>query len=149
MQAVSYTVDQRQRRKRGNQQQGCVNPGRRKQTTGDADRQYAKDEGTITFAHGAIVASGSADHGAEDACVFADQREYHDQHDGGRPDACHQREGKIERAVGCDVAEFIEIGAKPGLLPELPGQHPVYGVERHAQRHPHRNQQKDPQRFRQ
>ena len=119
-------------------------PVRRRATQPDPGAQRAEDQRAVALAHRAVIASLAAHHRAQHARELADGGEEDDRGDAGNPPGHHEGEGQVERGVGHDIAELVEIGTERALLAELARQHAIGGVQRHAQQEPRRHQQEQP-----
>ena len=101
----------------------------------------ADDKGAVAFAERAVVTAAVAMHRAQHAAKFAQRREIDENADGKRVKRRDQGKGQIERGIGDDVGDFVEVAAERRSLPELAREHSVHRVQRHAQEKPQRQEQ--------
>ena len=145
LEALAHPVDQGVGEQGGDQPHHGVDPARAEPTQCNTGGQHAEDEGPVTLAHRPVIAARRTDHWPEHAGVFAEYRQQRHQQHRRQAHAGDQRERQDQRAVGDDVAQFIEVGAQARLLAKFTREHAVDGVEGHAQDHPQRDQRKQPE----
>src|SRR5262245_37790979 len=141
------TIDYRHDKQHGNHRYNPADPTRQRGSDSNPQSKRAEHKRTIALAEWTVVTPRRADRLPEYACEFREGGEKDQERNADHTEWLDHRNWGDKHGIRNDIANLIEIRAQTALLPVLACQHPVDGVESHAQDEPNRQQQEDPSRF--